>query len=539
MQNKQTNNCETTGGVSRRNFLVSSTLATAGFSSLAATSSAQSNENVEPLNILSRRELFVENGLIEKLTGHARQQLHHPIPKEIVLEHNEPWEGTGCGYHSLFQDGNLYRMYYKAWHLDVSDGKVKTDRHPLFCCYAESKDGIHWEKPTLGLYEFQGSKENNIVMTSGVLGPLEVDAGHPAVFKDENPEASEEARYKAFFRSAKPNGLLPFKSPDGIHWTPITDKPILHNQGAFDSQNLAFWDPTIKKYRAYWRIFTEGTTKDDQWKPGGYRAIRTAVSDDFVHWESQTDLTYENSPNEHLYVNQVKPYHRAPHLLLGFPVRYVERGWSDSMRSLPDLQNREARSKGSDRYGMAITESLVMASRNGHHFTRWNEAFLRPGIERPGTWHYGQQYLAWHLVETQSALVGAPPELSLYATEGYWHGQGSELRRYTLRLDGFVSISAPMSGGELLTKPFTFNGNALHLNFATSAAGALRVEIQDVTGNAITGYSLEECNVLFGDTVDRQVTWATGADTSAIANQPVRLRFELRDADLYSFRFQN
>lgn len=538
MQNQNTSNHKTAGGISRRNFLASSTLATAGLSSLAATSSAQSSQSVEPLNIQSRRELFVENGLIEKLTGDARQQLHHPTPQEIVLEHNKPWEGTGSGYHSVFQDGDRYRMYYKAWHLDVSDGKVKTDRHPLFCCYAESKDGIHWEKPALGLYEFQGSKENNIVMTSGTLGPLEVDAGHPAVFKDENPEVPEDARYKAFFRSAKPNGLLPFKSLDGIHWTPMTDKPILHNQGAFDSQNLAFWDPTIKKYRAYWRIFTEGTTDDDQWKPGGYRAIRTAVSDDFVHWESQTDLTYVNSPVEHLYVNQVKPYHRAPHLLLGFPVRYVERGWSDSMRSLPDLQDREARSKGSDRYGMAITESLVMASRNGHHFNRWNEAFLRPGIERRGTWHYGQQYLAWHLVETQSALAGAPPELSLYATESYWHGKGSELRRYTLRLDGFVSINAPMSGGELITKPVSFEGGSLHLNFSTSAAGYIRVEIQDVNGKAITGYSLEECNELFGDTIDRQVTWKSGTDTSALANQPVRLRFELRDADLYSFCFQ-
>ncbi len=523
---------------SRRDFLVSSTAAAAGLSLLPHLSSAQDADSKQAVTIGSRRELFVDTALVEQLTGGARQELHHPIPQGVVLEHGESWEGTGCGYHSVFQDGGLYRMYYKAWHLDVSGGGVKTDRHPLFCCYAESNDGIQWRKPEVGLYEFQGSTKNNIVMVSGALGALNVDAGHPAVFKDDNPEAPPEARYKAIFRSQKPNGLLPFQSPDGLHWTPMTEAPLFHGLGAFDSQNLAFWDPSIGKYRAYWRIFTEGVTSDEAWKPGGYRAIRTAESDDFLHWGPHVDLSYEDSPNEHLYVNQIKPYHRAPHVLIGFPVRYIDRGWSDSMKSLPDVQDREARAAGSPRYGTALTESLVMASRDGHHFTRWNEAFLRPGIERTGTWHYGQQYLAWHLVETQSALPGAPKELSLYATESYWHGQGSALRRYTLRLDGFVSVSAPMGGGELVTKPVVFDGTSLHVNFTTSAAGLLKVELQTPDGNAIPGYALEDCNDLFGDTDDRLVTWKNGADVSALAGQPVRLRFKLHDADLYSYCFE-
>ncbi|MCP4642595.1 MAG: hypothetical protein GY851_19275 [bacterium] len=504
----------------------------------AQPSSAQIADSDQPTNIGSRRELFVDNHLIEQLSGGAQQRLHHPVAQEIALKHFEPWEGTGCGYNSVFKDGDLYRMYYKSWHLEVSDGKVTTDRHPLFCAYAESDDGIHWRKPELGLHEFQGSKKNNIVMVSGTQGPLKVDAGHPAVFKDENPDAPADARYKAFLRSAGPGGLLPFKSPDGIHWEPMSDAPLFHGLGAFDSQNLAFWDPTIKKYRAYWRIFTEGVTTEKEWKPGGYRAIRTAESDDFLNWGPHTDLTYEDSPNEQLYTNQIKPYHRAPHLLLGFPARYTERGWSNSMRSLPNLPGREARAAGSLRYGTALTETLVMASRDGHHFNRWNEAFLRPGIERPGTWHYGQQYIAWHLVETKSALPGAPNELSIYAVESYWHGEGCELRRYTLRLDGFVSVSAPMKGGELVTKPVVFTGKALHLNFATSAAGGLRVELQTPDGKAIEGYAMDDCNEVFGDTVDRAVTWKNGPDVAKLAGQPIRLRFELRDADLYAYRFE-
>lgn len=485
----------------------------------------------------SRRELFIDAALIEQMTGDARQVLHQPQPREVALVHDEPWEGSGSGYHSIFHDGEKYRMYYKAWHLEVSPGRVNTGKHPLYCCYAESDDGITWRKPALGLHEFDGSTENNITMVSGPVGPLNVDAGHPAVFFDENPNAPEEGRFKAIFRSAKPNGLLPFQSADGFTWKPMSDAPILAGLGAYDSQNLAFWDPTIGKYRAYWRIFTAGVTSDKEWNPGGYRAIRTATSDDLVHWGPHTDLTYEDSPAEHLYTNQIKPYHRAPHLLIGFPTRYIERGWSPSMKALPNLEHREMRSSASQRYGMAITEGLLMCSRDGSHFTRWNEAFLRPGIERPGTWHYGHQYIGWHLVETASALPGAPAELSMYAGESYWTGKGSAVRRYSLRLDGFVSIQAPWKGGELVTKPFTFEGEQLSLNFATSAAGSVRVEVQEGDGKVIPGFELDACHVLFGDTVDRNVTWDGDASLASLQGRPVRLRFEVRDADLYAFQF--
>ncbi len=512
---------------SRRAFIGSTLAAGAGL--LAAPPAWQSvaaAEDRQALDVGSRRELFVDGALIDRLEGQLQLRLHHPTPRETALVHDAAWEGSGSGYHSVFRDGDRYRMYYKAWHLDVSGGKLNSGRHPLYCCYAESSDGVRWEKPALGLHEFAGSKENNIVITSGKRGPLNVDAGHPAVFKDDNPDAAPDARYKAILRSASPNGLLPFKSPDGLHWNPLTDAPILGGLGAFDSQNLAFWDATLGKYRAYWRIFTEGV-----------RAIRTATSDDLVHWSKPVDLTYVDSPAEHLYTNQIKPYHRAPHILIGFPTRYVDRGWSDSMRALPEREHREQRSAAHPRYGTALTEGLLMASRDGVHFHRYNEAFLRPGIQRPDTWHYGHQYLAWHLVETESALPGAPPELSLYAGESYWTEPGSAVRRYTLRLDGFVSAAAPHAGGELITRPLTFSGRQLRLNFATSAAGSLRVEIQQADGRAVEGFALDNCPEMFGDTVDREVTWQQGADVAALAGRPVRLRFVLRDADLFAFQF--
>ena len=490
------------------------------------------------IDIGSRRELFVDDFLIERLAGKAELRLHHPEPREIALVHDAPWEGSGSGYHSVFQDGKLYRMYYKAWQLDVQPpGKVITNSHPLYCCYAESDDGIRWRKPELGLFVFKGSKKNNIVMAPGKIGEANPDPGHPAVFKDGNPDAPADARYKAIVRSEKPHGLLAFKSPDGIHWTPMSETPVI-TEGAFDSQNLAFWDASRGEYRAYWRIFTAGVANGTTWKPAGVRAIRTATSKDFLHWGPHADLQYVDSPPEHLYTNQIKPYHRAPHIFIGFPTRYVERGWSDSMRALPELQNREWRAKASLRYGTAVTEGLLMASRDGVKFKRWNEAFLRPGIEREGTWNYGHQYIAWQAVETKSALEGAPDELSLYAVESYWTGNSSVIRRHTLRLDGFVSINAPMDGGEFVTKPFVFKGSKLVMNFSTSAAGDIRIEIQDADGKPIDRYSLEGCPPVFGDAIERAVMWKNGGDVGALAGQPVRLRFVLRDADLFAIQFR-
>ncbi len=500
-------------------------------------SSIFASEN-EVLDIGSRRELFVDDYLIDQLNGKATQRLHHPVPREIVIKHEEDWEGTGTGYHSIFKDGDIYRMYYKAWHLDLSNKKLDTGRHPIFCCYAESKDGIHWTKPDLGIHEYKGSKKNNIILYPGQFKSVNMDPGHPAIFKDENPNCPPESRYKAILRILKPLGLLAFQSADGIHWSPMSNKPVI-TAGAFDSQNLAFWDPVRKEYRAYWRYFSKDHATGLVGTYSGIRAIRTATSKDFIHWGPHTDLTYVDSPPEQLYTNQIKPYHRAPHLLIGFPTRYVERGWTQSMKDLPELEERRVRSSVSDRYGMAITEGLFMASRNATHFKRWNEAFLPPGIERKGTWQYGHQYIGWHLVETKSSLTGgAPDELSLYSTERYWKGKGSCVRRYTLRMDGFVSINAPRDGGELITKPFKFVGNKLSFNFYSSAVGGIKVEIQKADGAVIKGFSLEDCDVLFGNSLDRTITWKEKSDLSKLAGMPIRLRITLDDADLYSIKFE-
>ncbi|MEY4938594.1 MAG: hypothetical protein RIQ93_329 [Verrucomicrobiota bacterium] len=491
------------------------------------------------VEIGNRRELFVDGYLISRLHGAARLELHRPIPRERVMVFDRPWEGASSNYHSIFQDGDRYRMYYRGSHLRFTDGKLDERPHPYFIGYAESSDGINWRRPNVGLFEIDGSTENNVVLASGKYDGFQVALGDAAsMFKDENSAAPPGARYKALVRyhdrATGRNGLMAFKSADGLRWLPMTDELIITGD-PFDSQNLAFWDPVRREYRAYWRssLDAPGTPR------GKVRAIRTAVSKDFLKWEGRTQVTYVDSPPEEIYTNQIRPYHRAPHIFIGFPTRYLERPASAAMTALPNREHREMRSRIVPRYGLGITEGLLMASRDGVKFKRWKEAFLPPGIERDGTWNYGHQYIAWHIVETKSAIAGAPDELSLYAVEDYWTGRGSALRRYTLRLDGFVSVSAPMSGGEVVTRALRFDGRKLSLNFATSAAGSVRVEIQDADGRARPGFALDDCAPVFGDALDRSVHWKNGPDVSSLAGEMNRLRFVIEDGEIYSFQFQD
>jgi len=471
-----------------------------------------------PVEIGSRLELMVDRFLIDSIKG-ARRKLHHPTPQEVALARNKPWEGNVSGYTTVFRDGDLYRMYYRGTHTIYTQGKVSSP-HREVVCYAESKDGIRWKRPNLGLVEFDGSKQNNILWDG-------IGSHCFTPFRDANPDCPAEAKYKAISRGRPQGkkGLYIFQSADGIHWSLIREKPVI-TTGVFDSQNLAFWDSLRGEYRAYLRDFRDG------------RDIRTCTSQEFVDWTEPVFLEYAPRRVSQLYTNGVLPYYRAPHIFLGFPTRYVDYGWAESTKQLPQRKFRELVASSSRRSGTAFTDGMLMSSRDGRQFDIWPESFLRPGIQRPGSWFYGDNYQNWGLVETKSKLAGAPRELSIYVSEAGRQRDGNRLRRYTLRIDGFVSVNAPMSGGELVTKPLKFEGSALVLNLATSAAGSIRVEIQDAKGKPLPGFSLADCPEVFGDAIERTVSWKNGSDVAGLAGKPVRLRFVLKDADLYSFRFR-
>ena len=465
------------------------------------------------LSIGSRLELFVDDYLIGSMTG-VTLRLHPPTPREIVQTYTEPWEGSGCGYQQAFRDGDIIRMYYISQDL-TDDAATRMARHPCFVCYAESTDGIHWIKPKLGLFDFGGSKQNNIVWSAPVVDNF-------TVFKDPNPACRPGEQYKAV--GVGKDGLLAHKSSDGLHWSLLRPEPII-TKGAFDTQNIVFWDAERGQYWAYIRGFHNGL-----------RDIRVATSTDFLTWTEPELLRYEDSPDEQLYTNQVEPYFRAPQIFVGFPTRYVERGWEPSFEHLPDVTHRKGRMKFSPRYGTAVTDGLFMSSRDGRLFRRWGEAIIRPGVERKHNWVYGDGYQSYGLLETPAADPLAPPELSAYAPENYWK-ESVCLRRYTFRMDGFVSLNAPLKGGEMVTKPLTFAGKQLLLNFATSAAGSVKVELQDAAGQPLPGHALADCDDVFGDAIERPVIWKGSPDVSALAGKPVRLRFVMKDADVWAIRF--
>lgn len=470
----------------------------------------------------TRRELFIDDHLVDSLDG-ASRRLHKPQPQDVVMVHDQPWEGSACGYHTILRDGDLYRMYYKAWHIPP----VGRQDLPVVIAYAESNDGLAWRKPALGLIEHDGSKQNNIVF-AGKGGR----AHDFSVFID--PAArSVDDRYKAVGLGKEPKGLYAFKSADGLRWSLLHDEPIITGP-PFDTQNIVFFDSTIGRYRAFVRDFREIERNGETWR---CRDVMTAVSDDMIHWSPLEWLRYPGAPDEELYTNQIQPYYRAPHILLGMPARYVDRGWKHSTDQLPELDLRRQRAQHSLRYGAAVTDSLLMASRDGRTFQRWPEAFLRPGLRTRHNWSYGDNYIGWGIVETASTRDDSPNEISLYATESYFTGHTSRLRRHTLRIDGFVSIHAPIHGGAMRTPIMTFSGQELSLNVSTSASGSVRVEIQRPDGTAVPGFAMDECDEIFGDALDQRVSWSGRSRLDPIRDQPIRLNIALCDADLYSLKF--
>ncbi|HYF35537.1 MAG TPA: hypothetical protein VD994_09635, partial [Prosthecobacter sp.] len=296
-------------------------------------------------------------------------------------------------------------------------------------------------------------------------------------------------------------GLQAYQSADGLHWSLIQEEQVI-TAGAFDSQNLAFFDTVRGEYRAYWRYFTGGYTDERGWKPTGVRAIRTATSKDFIHWDNQADLAYGDAPVEQLYTNAVLPYGRAPHLFVGFPTRFQ-----------PKHQQ---------------VEPVFMSSRDGVNFKRWPEPLIpiTAPKDRDGN---RSNYMTHGLL----FLPGNKKEMSVYATEAYYKGPGSRVRRFTFRVDGFVSAHADEKG-VLLTKPLTFEGEKLSVNILSK--GKTLVEIQDGEGKPLQGFSSADCTPITGDETDQIVQWK-GGSLAALAGKTVKLKFDLQDADLYALQF--
>ena len=509
--------------------------------------------NSSPINIGSRREVFWDDFLLEtenngpagifRITEQAEILLQEPQKKEIVLRLDKPWEGKACGYFHYFHDGEKFRFYYRASAgLSAEPHGISHISKKASICVIISDDGIHWERPDLGLVEFNGNKNNNIIFSGDELDNF-------FVFKDANPACRPDELYKAITQGRRTpeqpsGGLLIYVSPDGFSWqpasSPIRGLDFGSQKHFFDSLNTAHWDPVIGMYRLYYRGFHEAGNS------GRFRDIRLALSPDFYNWEDKGLLCYGAAGDIQLYTNGILPYCRAPQRLVGFPVRYTERKWEPMFDQLPHREWRlEKMNRFSEpRLGTALTDCLFMTGNDGINFTRYDEAFLKPGIFGEYNWVYGDCYQGWGLLETRQEDSGTQ-ELSFFAGEDYT-SQPVGIRRYTIRPDGFACLCAGDSERQIVTKPFIFSGNILALNMSTSAAGFVMAEFLYPDGSPVSGFSGESGYRMFGDNLEIRTLFRRGnkdsggtasSDVSSLEGKPVRIRFTLRDAKLYSMCF--
>ena len=479
----------------KKNATVEKLLLSSIITLLWMTASASS----QPINIGSRRELFVDRQLIERMAG-VELRLHRPVkstrPDSPLPERHMV---------TVIRDGDLFRAWYRG-----SDSSYKGPFHTGHpgetVHYAESPDGHEWTFPSLGLHEVGGTKDNNVILANQ---PPFLTNFVP--FLDTRQKVPPNERFKALAGYPGPGdkrgttesgrGLFAFVSADGIHWTKRSEvipyQPEWRH--AFDSPNVSFWSEAEQKYVCYFRTWTS---------PERLRSISRTTSSDFSVWTRPVAMN-PNLHGEHLYTNGTQPYFRAPHIYIALPTRFVP-GRGDS----PEYDQKDVNA----------TDILFMSTRDGStKYERvFTEALIRPGMD-PQRWRNRSNYVALNVVPT------SPTEMSIY------HRSGD---RYVLRTDGFVSVNAGAEQGELLTRPVTFSGHNLHLNFSTSAAGSLLVELQQLDGQPVPGFSLVDCEPVYGDEIDRVVRWSGKADLSSLTGQPVRLRFAMQECDLYSFVFE-
>lgn len=459
---------------------------------------AQATRPSEPILIGDRCEPFVDLYLVDRMAG-VTHRFQRPIEIRNLAHPPSP------GYYStvIYEKGK-YRHYcretipgYKGSDEDGNSGEVTA--------YEESTDGINWTRPELGLFEVNGSRANSYVLAN--MPPF---SHNFSPFLDARPGCPPEQRFKALAGTmGKSGGLVAFVSADGIRWSKLRDDPVIKPPVAgpatavplmFDSQNVAHWSATEKQYVAYCRQSIKGL-----------RSIVRTASDDFVTWSPFVPVP-GNLEGEHLYTSQAHPYFRAPHITIGLATRF----FPDKGRS---------------------TDIVLLTSRDGRSFDRvLKEAFIRPAPTKE-SWGNRGNYAALNVFPLRDDTPGIQAEHWRYLNPQHM-GIMVRDRIYYLPVDAFASINAGFDEGEMTTKPLVFSGKELSLNFETSAAGFIRVEIQDAAGKVIPGYSAEDMKEdLRDNNRGTIVAWKTGSDVSKLAGKPIRLRFVMREADLYSIRF--
>ena len=458
---------------------------------------------VDAIDVGDRVQPMVDRHLVDSMDG-TTLRLARPRDEGPVFTFDRPWEGLFCGYSTVIRDGDRFLLYYRG--LPVA-GKDGTDREVT--CVATSEDGLTWTRPTIGRFEVDGTRENNVVLANAA--PV---THNLSPFLDTRPGVPADERFKALGGSEH-SGLVAHVSADGLEWRRLRDEPVL-TDGMFDSQNVAFWSEAEGCYVCYFRTWTgDGYS--------GFRTVSRATSPDFIEWSETVPMRFGEGPMEHLYTNQTHPYFRNPGIAVAIAARF--------MPGRQVVGADEAKALGVDPgYFRDCSDAILMTTRGGDLYDRtFREGFLRPGLGLEN-WVSRSNFPALGIVQT------GPTEMSVYMNADYAQPT-SHLRRFSMRLDGFASMHAGATGGSWATKPLVFAGDRLELNMATSAAGEILVELRDADGTAIENFTFDDAVPTIGNEIAKTVRWKGDPDLGALAGRPVRIAFRLVDADLFAFRF--
>jgi hypothetical protein len=471
------------------------------------------NASLPPIEIGGEKQLFIDGKFFEESENVALKVNPAFKTDEKNLQGDKPWENATLNWFTVMADDGAYRMWYECY--DIAGWPTGDDTS---FCHAESTDGIHWTKPNLDLFSYQGSKENNILFR--MMGPKGAHSRvhGTGVFKD--PTAPPESRYKAVSQggfTSEPHhpigwgsgksylNVAGMYSPDGIRWTRHA-KSVLHEFA--DSQYSGFWDERLNEYVLYGRVSGRG------------RAIGRSASNDFKHFEKLAlvlEADDNDPPNSDLYNPAALKYPYAADVYLMFPSLY--------------------------QHGPDTLDIRLAVSRDGIHWS-WPEQdapFIPLGA--PGTFDGGTLYMGQGILRVGDELwqyYGGSPLAHNY--EGGLEtltkpGNNRIYSRVATRLDGFVSATANSQAGFFVTPPLVYRGDTLRLNVKVSAGGRVVVGLLDEHDAPVPGMSVQDCIPITGDHIDTPVIWKTSADVGVRAGKPTKLRVEMASANLYAFRF--
>ncbi len=493
----------------------------------------------EPLSIANRRQLLFDDRFVQQ--SRDVQFVVHPPRKtgDLIVTSEPGWALSG--YHSVLFDAGVYHLWYS------SGGCV---------LYARSQDGVHFEKPALNLMkgELDGgvTPAPNMVMGRG-LGDVKARMHGLYVFIDPNAPADE--RFKLVANPKEFNSQLQvFASPDGIHWKLRHRDVIRYDHTVkphhLDSQNVIFWDDRLGKYAAYFRRNLKDETSQG-------RTVARSESPDFEHFSRAPD-----SP----VVMRLDELYRGNFDLMGtnskavidvYASGAIKYPWAeDSYFMFPwqyyHYDNHQAEFAKERPINAGPVDARFAASRDG---VKWTRVDYRPWVDlgMKGEFDSKRIYMVHGVVPGTNERELFMYYLGTSDTHGWGRNDDNNriltaagvaptspnaISRLVLRRDGFVSVRTPYTGGEFTTPLLRFDGEQLLLNVDTSSSGELRVEIIDEMGKPIPGYSLNDCDIVHtANEINRPVKWNGKTDIKTLAGKPIRLRFVMRDVDLYAFQF--